>query len=260
MISAGMTDKDRFSEICSRLEGASRPRETIGTYGEKSVHYALKLFFEDNEECREVPVGKFIADIKNGSSITEIQSSGFGALKHKLEDYFVSDDVESVNLVYPVIAKKRVIKISRETGEVVKEYNSPRHVSPVEIFKELLFVGDPLFSPKLSFTLVMLEVCEMSFHDEGRKKRNTVSKIDKIPKAMIDIKRYDSVFEMGDLFSFEDGQTVTAAMIRKELKSTGRNGWAAIKIMELIGYLTRSGKEGNKILYQFTKCPVNHVE
>ena len=224
------------------------------------MHYALKLFFEDNEECREVPVGKFIADIKNGSSITEIQSSGFGALKHKLEEYFMSDGIDRVNLVYPVIAKKCVIKVSRDTGEVVKEYNSPRHISPVEIFKELLFVGDPLFSPKLSFYLVLLEVCEVSFYDEGRKKRYAVSKIDKIPKALIDIKRYDSVYDMGDLFSLEDGQTVTSAMIRKELRSTGRNGWAAIKIMEKIGYITRCGKEGNKILYQFKKCPVNPVE
>lgn len=242
------------------MSGADRPRETIGTYGEKSVHYALKLFFEDNEDFREVPVGKYIADIKNGSAITEIQSSGFGALKHKLEEYFLSDEVQSVNLVYPVIARKHVIKISRETGEVVKEYNSPRHVSPVEIFKELLYIGDPLFSPKLSFTFAVLAVDEISFFDGEKKRRGMVSKIDKIPKELIEIKRYDSVFQMGELFSFSDGDTVTAAQVRREIKATGRNGWAALKVMELTGYLKRCGKDGNKILYQFTKCPLYAVE
>ena len=62
-----MTDKERFSEICRHVRDTEHKREGIGTYGEKSVHLALKIFFEENSELREVPVGKYIADIKNNT-------------------------------------------------------------------------------------------------------------------------------------------------------------------------------------------------
>lgn len=256
-----MTDKERFSEICSRPLVAEHKREGIGTYGEKSIHYALKLYFTDDEKCREVPVGKYIADVKCGSEIYEIQSSGFGAMKRKLEEYLYSDEITRVNLIYPIIANKKVIKFSPETGEIVKEYASPRHMKTAEIFKELLFLGEHLQSPKLSFILAVLSADELSLDTDGkRKKRGTTVKIDKIPKELVEFKYYESAYDMGDLFPFEDGETVVSSQIRKHLRASGRNGWAAIKVMEELGYLTRQGKDGNKILYLFTKYPRRGIE
>lgn len=251
-----MTDNERFSEIISQNLPELHKREGIGTYGEKSVHFALKLFFSEDEECREVPVGKYIADIKIGSEIYEIQSSGFGALRQKLEEYLLCEEISRVRVVYPVIENKRVIKISPETGEITKEYASPRHVRTAEIFKELLFAGDGIYSEKVSFVLVSLAVDEISYDIGDRRKRRGESlKIDKIPRELISISEYRSVYDMGELLCFSDGEIITASQIHKYLRAPGRKGWAAVRVLEQIGYITRCGKEGNKILYRFRKRP-----
>ncbi|MBE6707823.1 MAG: hypothetical protein E7578_01100 [Ruminococcaceae bacterium] len=246
-----MTDKEKdlFSDICHRIICSEHTRNGIGTYGEKSVHLALKMFFEDNESAREVPVGKYIADIKNDTGIHEIQTSGFGSMRRKLEAYLSEYDVE---LIFPVIEKKRVMWLSPETGEVVKEYNSPRHVNPAEIFKELLYIADHVFSERLSFTLVSLAVDEVSLLDGyGKDKKRRSTKVDRIPRELLEIRRYHSVYEMAELFPYKDGEIFTAEKIRKFLHAPGRSGWAALRFMEISGFCKKCGKDGNRILYKF---------
>lgn len=244
-----MTEKERFSMICRHVRDTEHRRDGIGTYGEKSVHLALKMFFEDDPEKREVPVGKYIADIKNDSGIHEIQTSGFGSLKHKLEEYLSSYAVE---LIWPVPEKRHVYWLSPETGEVIKEYASPRHTKPAEIFKELLYLGDCLNSPRLSFTLVSLSVDEVSLLDGyGKERRRRATKVDRIPTELIRIRRYSSAGEMAELFPYSEGDILTAKKIRKYLKAPGRSGWAALRVMEELGIIVRNGKDGNCILYEF---------
>lgn len=253
-----MTDKERFFDICRLVSETGHRREGIGTLGEKTVHYALKIFFEQREEFREVPVGKYVADIKNESGITEIQTSCFGALKRKLEDYLFLCDV---NIVYPVTEEKRVFLISKDSGEVVKEYKSPKHERPAEIFKELLYLGDSLYSPRLSFTVVSISSDEILYDKQDGKRRRGVSyKIDKLPRSLLDVKRFGSVYEMGVLMPFNEGDEVTADMVCKFLHAKGRNGWAAVRVMEEIGYLVRIGKKDRKELYKFIKYPAMKVD
>lgn len=244
-------DKKRFSDICRSVINSEHARTGIGTYGEKSVHLALKMFFEEDAAKREVPVGRYIADIKNDTGIHEIQTSGFGSMKRKLEAYLSQYEVE---LIFPVVEKKRVIWLSPETGEVVKEYDSPRHVIPAEIFKELLFIADHAFSDRLSYTLVSLAIDEVSLLDGyGKDKKRRSTKVDKIPKELLDIKRYRTVSEMAELFPYCNGEIFTAEKLRKYLHAPGRNGWAALRFMELAGLCEKCGKDGNRILYKFIK-------
>lgn len=246
-----MTDIERFSDICRLVQTEEHSHESIGTYGEKSVHLALKIFFEEREECREVPVGKYIADIKNESGIHEIQTSGFGSMKQKLEAYLSQYDVE---LIFPVIEKKHVMWLSPETGEVVKEYKSPRSIKPAEIFKELLYLGESLYSERLSFTLVSLAADEVSLLDGyGAEKRKRATHVDRIPTELLKVRHYSRAADMAELFPFHNGEIITGDAVRKFLRAPGRSGWAALKIMEEMGILNREGKDGRRILYKFSK-------
>ena len=246
-----MTDKERFSEICRHVRDAEHIRDSIGTYSEKSVHLALKMFFEPDEQYREVPVGKFIADISNQTGIHEIQTSGFSPLKKKLEAYLSDYDVE---LIYPVAEKKKVYWLSPETGEVEKEYNSPRHVKPAEIFTELLYLGECLYSPRLSFTIVSLAVDEVCLLDGyGVNKKRRATKVDRIPTELLGIQHFPDARSMAELLPYSNGEKITAAMIRKYLSAPGRSGWAALKILEELDICRRIGKEGRKIIYEFNK-------
>lgn len=245
-----MTDSERFAEICRYVRTEQHCRNSIGTYGEKSVHLALKLFFEEEPSNREVRVGKYIADIKNQNGIHEIQTSGFGSMKQKLEDYLSHYDVE---LIYPVPEKRRIMWLSPDTGEIVREYTSPRPKKPAEIFTELLYLGDCLFSPHLSFTLVSLATEETILLDgDGPQKRRRATRVDKLPTELLKIRRFETPSAMAELFPYNDGDTVTGDSIRGFLRARGRRGWAALKVMEKLGILERCGRDGNKILYKFS--------
>ena len=242
-------EMERFAEICRSVRSAQRERDGIGTYMEKSVHLALKIFFEPDENFREVPVGGYIADIKNEWGIHEIQTSGFGSLKRKLEEYLSCYMVE---IIYPVIEKSSIMWVSPDTGEVVRRHASTRRRRPAEIFKELLYLGESLYSPGLSFTIVSLEAEELRLLDGyGGERKRRATKVDKFPTRLTGIRRYASVYQMTDLFEYSDGDLFTGDDIRKFLRAPGRSGWAALKVMEEAGIAVRCGREGRRIVYKF---------
>ncbi len=94
---------------------AEHRAEGIGTYKERSQHYILKNYFEPDADLHEIPVCGFVADIKRDREIIEIQTSGFGAMRRKLEAF--SNEGYDVTVVYPVAAAQRVVWIDPETGE-----------------------------------------------------------------------------------------------------------------------------------------------
>ena len=57
----------------------------IGTLSEKSIHSEIKNYLEPNKEYQEVKVGNYIADIKRGNEIFEIQTQQFKNLIFKLK-------------------------------------------------------------------------------------------------------------------------------------------------------------------------------
>lgn len=60
-------------------------RYNIGTYQERSQHLILKCYFEPDQARQEIPLDGYIADIYNDAGVIEIQTSGFGTLRDKLE-------------------------------------------------------------------------------------------------------------------------------------------------------------------------------
>ena len=78
-------DEARFLAACGQALEDNR-RAGIGTLGEKTLHAALKRYFEPDEHFREVAVGRYVADIMSPGGIIEIQTAGFGRLREKLNE------------------------------------------------------------------------------------------------------------------------------------------------------------------------------
>ena len=249
-----ISDIERFDLIVQNIRSSEHERFNIGTYKEKSVHLALKMFFEPDPAWREVKVGRYIADIKNSTGIHEIQTSGFSSIRRKLEAYLSDDSVDRVELIHPIIARRRVKWVDPESGEILKDYMSPRRIKEAEIFKELLYLGDTLYSEKLSFTIVSLSCEEIRLMDGiDKTKKRRATRVDTVPVELLSIKKYSAVTEMSELLPYSDGDTFTADQLRKFLRAPGRSGWAAMKILEELGIAERVGTEGRRIIYKFNK-------
>lgn len=246
-----LSDALRYRSICELVRSLPRERSGIGTLSEKSVHLSLKYFIDDDTSHHEIPVCGFVADILNDSGIHEIQTSGFAPMRRKLEAYLSSYPVE---IVYPVVERLRVRMVDPESGEVVREFMSPRHHRPAEIFCELLYLGDSLTDERLSFTLVSIECEETRLCNAGSTgRRRRITRVDTLPCALTSVRHYTDAAGMADLLPYSHGDTFTADELRRYLRAPGRSGWAALKVLEELSIIRRAGKDGRKIVYEFCK-------
>ncbi len=169
----------RFRSACSEAVWQERQKISIGTYGEKSVHAALKRYFQPDVHFHEQAVGGYIADICFGDEIYEIQTAHFYTLRKKL-DVFLQE--YQVTVVYPIPYVKWICWTDPDTGEVRERRKSPKKGRIQSVFPELYRLRAYLQHPNLRFCIVLLDMEECRLLDgygADHKKRGT--KYDRIP-------------------------------------------------------------------------------
>lgn len=153
-------DKERFNEACRTLCGEVPSRKKIGVLSEKTLHSVIKRFFEPNETLQEVKVGGYYADIKNDGGIFEVQTRSFNRLRAKLKSYL---ETETVTIVYPIPAVKRLIWIDAQTGELTTPRKSPKHGSYVDAFPELYKLDMLIANDTLRVLLLLIDMDEYRY-------------------------------------------------------------------------------------------------
>lgn len=97
-------DQEAFASACA-WAAARLGQGGIGTLGEKSLHAALKYYFEPCPENHEQPLGGFVADAVGEHGVIEIQSRSLFKLIPKLDAFL---EACPVTVVHPLIGKKWV--------------------------------------------------------------------------------------------------------------------------------------------------------
>ena len=249
-------DKLRFDNLISDYALNGKPDQGIGTYSEKSLHYILKNFFESNNDCHEVAYKGFVADVKHGSTIMEIQTNTLYGLNNKL-DAFLEDS--SVRLVFPIIRKRRIVWIDPETGDAKRCARSVVGESNYSLIPELLYIIDYLRDPSLTVTVVTLEADDYRMLDgKGRDRKKSATKVDLVPTAILDMK--DMVFP-NDLADFVPGVLGDVFLRQDFAKVThlrGRSLWAVLKVLEEMRVITRVENDGRR--HRYCRIITNNVE
>ncbi len=176
-------DETRFNSAVARALLRRREGGGIGMLGEKTLHSALKYYYEPNELSHEQSEGGYLADIKNEDGIIEVQTGSLGALRNKLAEYIKTVDV---TVVHPIIRKKTIVWIDPRTGRQKRSHSS-RCGRLEDAFLQIMHLGALPRSPRLKIALPILDIEEtrlMDGRDFSRKKGAT--KLDKIPTALID--------------------------------------------------------------------------
>ena len=153
-------DKERFSEACHALYGAVPSRNSIGVLSEKTLHSVIKRFIEPNEALQEVKVGGYFADIKNDDGIFEVQTRSLNRLRAKLTSYL---EIETVTIVYPIPAVKRLTWIDAQTGELTSPRKSPKRGSYFDAFPELYKLDMLIANESLRVLLLMVDMDEYRY-------------------------------------------------------------------------------------------------
>lgn len=135
---------------------------------ETSLHQQLKDHYARPGSRQEVTLGRYRIDLVQRGRLIEIQQSGLGAIRDKVRDLLQE---YRVDLVKPLVVRKRLVRLDGEKGTVVSRRWSPLRGKPLDVFTELLHFSNVFPHPRLRLLTPMIEVEESRFPGHGRRRR-----------------------------------------------------------------------------------------
>ncbi|MBR0530546.1 MAG: hypothetical protein IJJ76_12395 [Ruminococcus sp.] len=234
-------DSMRFDEALKKMT-AERPRQGIGTLGEKTVHAVLKEYYGGGDESKEIKVGGFVADCVCEDGVVEIQTRQLYRLDRKLAALL---PVCRVTVVFPVEREKTIITVDEDSGELISRRRSPKHVTVYHAIARLYGIRQHLADDNLTVRLPVLSVEEFR---SANKKRGRTAKLDRVPTAMSDEivltrpEDYAALFTpLPDVF--------TSAELAKLCHIDRDSARQVIGVLKQLQLVTESGRRGRSKLF-----------
>ena len=243
-------DRDAFFNAVRSVTIDEHKRYNIGTYKEKTLHIALKKYFEPCEDYHEVPVNGYIADIMRGNEIIEIETGGFSGLKPKLEKYLPD---YKVTLVYPLPAVKYVSWIDGDTGDISKRSRSTRKTTAYDLLRQMVYILPFVKDDCLSAVSPLLEIDEYRNLDGwSRNRKRGSTRYDLAPTDIFGMIKLSDDEDYIRLVPDDLDEEFTAPEFAKEIKIGSYDAYAAVKVLEARGVIEKCGKKGRAAAYRRT--------
>ncbi len=240
-------NKARFYRIVYDTTFDEHERFNIGTYKEKKLHIMMKKYFEPDPAFHEVPSNGFIADIRHGEEITEIETSGFSGLKPKLEAYLPEFHV---NLVHPLAGLKYVSWIDPETREISGRKKSPKKEGLYDLLYEMIYILPHVASPNLTVLGPVLEVDEYRLLDGWSRDRKRGShRFERVPVDLTDMLELTSDDDYRRAIPDILGERFAVKDFCRACRLGDSMGRAVVKVLLARGVLAEAGKEGRAMTY-----------
>lgn len=225
-----------------------RPEEQgINLYSEGSLHAALKEAYARAGDRVEAPVEGYIADILRDELCIEIQTGSFGALRTKLSALL---GTHRVLVVYPVAAVKWIAVYDAKGQELIRRRKSPRRGQEIELFGELVYLGQLARHPRLAFEVAMIEVEEVRRDDgQGSWRRKGVSIQERRLTQILSTHRFADVSSLVGLLPEGLPDPFTVRDLAEQLgigrRLAGKIGYC----LRQVGGVKMVGRDGRAYLY-----------
>jgi len=244
-------DKLQFHQACDAIINTNRPKNGIGTLGEKTLHAVLKRYFEPFEDSHERKVGGFVADIVGENGIIEIQTRNFDKLRKKLDTFL---EAARVTVVYPIPQTKWLMWID-ENGVCSNRRKSPKTGTIYDAFKELYKIKSYLNHPNFNLCIVLLEVEEYRYLNGWSKdKKKGSTRCDRIPIEICDEFYFEALQDFQKLIPSNLTENFTAKDYKKSAGVSLSTAQTALNILNYLGTVQRVDKKGNAYIYK--KSPI----
>lgn len=245
-----MADLPAMQPDLAAALAAGREGEGIGTLNERTLHGVLKCWLQPDPACREISLGRAVADIFDGQRVTEVQTGSLFPLQKKLPGLL---EHWPVTVVCPLPRRKWICWIDPSTGEQSPPRRSPRTGTPADLLPELVWVREFLspasFPHPLTLRILLVDMIEYRVQDGwGSGGKRGAHRADRLPLQI-----------GGEVFvrSPAEGAALcpplpdpfTRGDLAKVLGHTGVALSRALKFLELSGAVTRIGKQGRRILF-----------
>lgn len=239
----------RFESLCRTALTLDRDRNGIGTLGERTLHAVLKQFYEPDAAYREVKTGRFVADIRRGQSIVEVQTRAFRNLREKLPEFLTES---SVKVVFPIAGIKYISWVEPSTGEIVSRRRSPKRDSLCDFMLELYELRPILPLEGLSFDVVSLEMEEYKLLS-GRsrdRKHFGAARAERIPTRLLSITTLEEPEDFLATLPAGLGEEFTSAELASLAKISRNAAGKIISTLVTLGAIEKCGSRGRAYLYK----------
>ena len=248
----GREEIERFERLCAAesysIKGISA-EEGIGIYNEKRLHRVLKRTLCDNENCFEIKVGRYTADVLCDGRIYEIQCAALAPLKDKIAYYLESTDY-IVTVVHPIIVKRTLIRAERETGEIRHVRRSPKKEYPENVLPMLYHLREFVSNERFSLILPLVEVEEYRYSEAVRYRKTGKYDAEVFPTALIEAIELSEIADYVEFLPKElIGREFTAKDYRPYTNLLGRDVYSALNFLAYIGLIDRR-QEGRRVYYK----------
>jgi hypothetical protein len=136
---------------------------------ETTLHRQLKDEFCDPGAEIEVKLGRYRIDVVSGNRLIEIQRSSLSSINTKIGNLL--DDGHIVDVVKPLVRRKRLIKLNKKGGKVVDSRWSPMKGTILDLFDELIYFTSVFPHPNLTLIAPMVQIEEIRYPGQGRRRR-----------------------------------------------------------------------------------------
>ncbi len=220
---------------------------------ETSLHRQLKEHYAADVTLREVTLAGYRIDAIQGKRLIEIQHGSLAAIRDKIAALLVK---HTVTIVKPIVATKQLVKLDKPGGSEISRRLSPKRGGVVDLFDELVYFTRVFPHKRLTLEVVLVEIEELRYPGHGRRRRRRENDFQIADQRLLRIVEVRQFRTLGDL----------RRLLPRELPTTFHTGHLATTmkiprgIAQRIAYCLREtggvrvvGKEGNAILYRYTR-------
>lgn len=242
-----LPDTNSFKNACATILEQKPRMGGIGTLGEKALHAVIKQYLEPDGSKHEAKLKSFVVDIYSEDHIYEIQTREFNKLRAKLSALL---PCHGITIVYPIPAKKWLLWIDPDSGELSKPRLSPKQGNVYECFYELYKIKPFLLNPNLSVLILLIDMQEyrlLNGWSEDRKRGSRRN--DRIPLCLIQELFISGPLDYGKLLPEGLSETFTSADYAKAALVSRGKAQTALNVLSYLNIIMLCGKQGRLNLY-----------
>ncbi|MEM1231428.1 MAG: hypothetical protein AAGI15_12880 [Pseudomonadota bacterium] len=231
----------------------------IGTLNESPLHRAIKDHYRERLAqhgqgvAEEVPVGTFVADLRCGEHIVEVQTGHFGALRRKLAT--ILND-HPVLVVHPIAVHRYLVRLSRDGDGTFTRRRSPKHGSRLNLLDELVSIPDLLEHPNFELEIALIE--EETVTEYSSRARRGRGGWRTRERHLLDIKSTERLRCAADLWTWLEADLCEPFGTADLAAALGCSRELARKFaycLRAAGAVEPVGKQGNAMLYVRSAIP-----
>ena len=237
----------RRARFCRIAEEAAIERRAQGLFGfgtlqEKRLHATIKSFLCEDTDCHEVGIQntRFLADVRVGNEIYEVQTGNFAPLKPKLE-YLLENTPCTITVVHPVVAQRSIAWIDPRDGSVTPPRKTGGIERPLTLLADLYPLLSLLPNDRLAFRLLSIAAIDFRLlNPADRDPKRHTRRYERIPTDLLGDVTFSLPADFHDLLPADLPEEFTVPAFSKLSHLRGRNAYSAVYVLEKLGILQKT--------------------